>query len=176
MIRRREALLIYLFLMATSTLLCIHRNPPQLRLLQEHGYELATVANASDGLRLIMSRSVDAVVVEHGPNVDGAAIANEIKHVRPEVPIIMLADHTEIPATALKSVDALVVKADGPHFLLATVHFMLSVRPIHRRRMKIRSNMPDRSSHPIPSTTTSEPEVPFSREVWQDIKSGNIRF
>jgi hypothetical protein len=28
-----------------------------------------------------------------------------------------------LPDGALKSVDALVAKSDGPHFLLATIHF-----------------------------------------------------
>lgn len=123
--------------MATRTLLCIHHNPPPLKLLEEHGYELATAANGSEGLRLIMPRSVDAVVVEHGPTIDGTAIADEIKHVRPELPVIMLAERTEISVAALKSVDALVAKADGPHFLLATVHFILNVTPTRRRQRKL---------------------------------------
>jgi len=104
------------------------------------------------------------------------AIANQIKRACPEVPIIMLADHWEIAATALRSVDALVIKADGPHFLLATVHFMLSVRPSQHRQLKLRSKMPVGSVHPIALLTTSEPGAPFSPEIWQDIKSGNIHF
>lgn len=41
----------------------------------------------------------------------------------------MLTEHPELPNGALKSVDALVTKSDGAHFLLAAVHFMLNVRP-----------------------------------------------
>ena len=134
-------------------------------------------ADGSDGLRLIMSQSVDAVVVEHEPpSLDGAAIAGVIKHVRPDVPIIMLADHMEIPATALESVDALVVKDDGPHFLLATVHFILTVKPVQRHQAKLRSQTPDRSAHAGRSLTTAERGGPFSQEVWRSIKSGIIRF
>lgn len=98
--------------MATnSTLLCIHRDPAQLGLLKENGYVLATATNGSDGLRLFMSRSVHAVVLEyHLGLLDGAVIADQIKKLRPEVPIVMLVDHVELPADALKSVDALVVK------------------------------------------------------------------
>ena len=67
--------------MATnSTLLCIHRDPAQLSLLTEHGYQLATATTGSEGLRLFMSRPVDAVVLEyHLGLMDGAAIADEIK-------------------------------------------------------------------------------------------------
>jgi len=74
--------------MATSTLLCIHRDPARLSSLTEHGYELATATTGSDGLRLFMSRPVDTVVLEyHLGLLDGAATADEIKRVRPEVPI-----------------------------------------------------------------------------------------
>jgi DNA-binding response OmpR family regulator len=129
--------------MATnSTLLCIHRDPAQLSLLQEHGYELVTAENGHEGLRLFMSRPVDAIVLEyHLGLMDGATVAHEIKQVSPAVPIVMLADHQELPDGALKSVDALVAKSDGPHFLLATVHFVLNVKPRASARHK-----PKRSS------------------------------
>jgi len=128
-------------MLTNSTLLCIHRDPGQLGLLKEHGYELTTATNGSDGLRLFMSRPVDAVVIEHHLSlVDGAAIADQIKEARPDVPVVMLADHVELPANALKSVDALVVESDGPHFLLATVHFILNVKPAQRREGAVRNS------------------------------------
>jgi DNA-binding response OmpR family regulator len=87
--------------MANGTLLCIHRDPAQLTLLIEHGYELATAATGSDGLRLFMSRPVDAVVIEyHLGLLDGTTLAGEIKRVRPVVPIVMVADHVELPVDA----------------------------------------------------------------------------
>ena len=145
--------LMYITGMATnSTLLCIHRDPAQLSLLKENGYELATATNGSDGLRLFMSRPVDAVVLEyHLGLLDGATIADEIKHVRPEVPIVMLADHVELPVDALKSVDALVAKSDGPHFLLATVHFVLHVKPAQRNEAKLRAQTPAHLQRPARS-------------------------
>src|SRR5207248_2814735 len=94
-----------------KTLLCIHRDPAQLRLLQENGYEL--------GLRLFKSRHVDAIVLEYHPGV-----ADEIKQVSPKLPIVMWADHTQLPDCALKSVDALVSTSDPPHFVWAAVHFV----------------------------------------------------
>lgn len=116
-----------------GTLLCIHRDPAQLTLLQENGYELVTAANGSEGLRLLMTRPVDAIVLEyHLGLLDGAVVAAEIKKVKPQLPIVMLADHLELPYGALKSVDALVTKSDGAHFLWATVHFVLNVKPTLR--------------------------------------------
>jgi DNA-binding response OmpR family regulator len=113
-----------------GTLLCIHRDPAQLTLLQENGYELVTATNGSDGLRLLMTHSVDAIVLEHHLGLlDGAAIATEIKKAKPKLPIVLLVDHVEFPDGALNSIDALVTKADGVHFLWATVHFILNVNP-----------------------------------------------
>ncbi|MFZ0806607.1 MAG: response regulator [Candidatus Sulfotelmatobacter sp.] len=115
---------------ANGTLLCIHRDPAQLSLLQENGYELVTADNGSEGLRLLMSRPVDAIVLEyHLGLLDGAVVAAEIRKVKPQLPIVMLADHLELPEGALSSVDALVTKSDGPHFLWDTVHFVLNVKP-----------------------------------------------
>jgi DNA-binding response OmpR family regulator len=178
--------------MATNStlLLCIHRNPAQLSLLTEHGYELTTATTGSDGLRLFMSRSVDAVVLEYQLGLlDGATIADVIKQVRPDVPIVMLVDHVELPAGALKSVDALVVKSDGLHFVLATVHFVLNVKPAQLRESKLRSETPahlrrpgrsregvDRGQTNLLQLATHEKEKPFAREVWRSIRDGTIRF
>ena len=127
--------------MATNrTLLCIHRNPAQLNLLRERGFELVTATNGSEGLRLFMSTAVDAVVLEHSLGLlDGSVIASEIKRVQPELPIVMLVDHLELPEDALQSVDALVSGSDGAHFLWATVHFVLNVKPEQRRAGKARA-------------------------------------
>jgi DNA-binding response OmpR family regulator len=77
-----------------------------------------------------MSRSVDAVGLEYELSLlPGAAVAAEMKKVKPQVPIVMLTDHMELTDGTLKSVDALVTKSDGPHFLWATVHFILNVKP-----------------------------------------------
>ncbi len=115
-----------------SSLLCIHRDPAQLSLLKENGYELVNARSGSDGLRLLMSQSVDVVVLDYElSRLDGAAtIAAKIKKVKPQVPIVMLADAGKVPDDALKSVDALVCTSDGPHFLWATVHFILNVTPV----------------------------------------------
>ena len=121
---------------ANSTLLCIHRDPAQLKLLQENGYELVTATNGSEGLRLLMSQPVDAIVLEC--HLDGAVVAAEIRKVKPQIPIVMLAEDMELPDGALKSVDALVTKSDGAHFLWATVHFVLTVKPSQRLEGAVR--------------------------------------
>lgn len=193
----RQPLGIYLASMApNSTLLCIHRDPAQLTLLRENGYELVTAANGSDGLRLLMSRSVDApvdaIVLEYHPGLldgDGAAVAAEIKRVRPQLPIVMLAEHRDLPDGALESVDALVTKSDGAHFLWATIHFVLNVRPAgrlaadreprtptHLRRPRSSQDRADRGRTNPGQLATSEQDAPFSPSVWRSIRDGSIEF
>jgi DNA-binding response OmpR family regulator len=177
--------------MATkSTLLCIHRDPAQLSLLRESGYELATATSGSDGLRLFKSRVVDAVVLEYPLSLlDGVATAERIKQMRPEVPIVMLADQVELPACALASVDALVISSDGPHFLLATVHFILSVQPAQRPKAKRRAQTSvqlrrtgrsrvesDNKQLVTSRSGIDEKDAPFSQRLWRSIRNGRIQF
>lgn len=171
--------------MATNgTLLCIHQDPGQLSPLREYGYNLVTATNGHEGLRLFMTRSVDAIVLDyHLGLLDGAVIAKEIKQVRPTVPIILLTNHLELPDEALKSVDALVAKADGPHFLLAAVHFVLQMKPKQRCEAELRGQTTSPSVHNSRSkrmrktvqSAPAEMEGPFSPAVWRDIRCGKIR-
>ena len=139
-----------------------------MRSLQENGYELITATNGHEGLRLFASQPVDAIVLDyHLGLLDGTLVANEIKRVRPTIPIVMLADNLELPDGALHSVDALVTKSDGAHFLWATVHFVLNVKPARGREGK----------HQLQTTPSSNSEdAPFSSREWRDIRAGIIRF
>ena len=176
--------------MATdSILLCIHREPAQLTLLERHGYELVTATCGSEGLRLLMSRPVDAIVLDYQLGLlDGGVVASVIKHVKPEVPIVMLAEHVDLPDDALKSVDALVVKSGGPQFLLATVRSVLSVKPAQPNAGKPKPEMllhlrrPGRSrkgAKPRQANgaqlVADEKNAPFSPKVWKGVLNGNLQ-
>ena len=115
---------------ASNTVLCIHRDPDQFALLREKGYGLVTATNGREGLRLLISHPVDAVVLEYYlERMDGALVAEEIRRVKPRVPIVMVADPQELSRQALKSVDTLVDKSDGAHLLWAAIHFLLNTKP-----------------------------------------------
>jgi DNA-binding response OmpR family regulator len=162
--------------MAANTLLCIHRDPAQLSLLRENGYELLTTTSGCEGLRLFMARSVDAIVLDyHLALLDGGVVAAEIKKVNSQVPIVMLTDHLELPDGTLKSVDALVAKSDGPHFLLATVHFVLSVKPARRRLQGALKRTAHRQTS-NPQLATDHRNAPFSPRTWKNIRNGTVQF
>jgi CheY-like chemotaxis protein len=176
--------------MATnSTLLCIHRDPTQLSLLQEH-YELVTATTAYEGLQLFMSQPVDAIVLDYQLGLlDGGVVAAEIKRVKPQVPIVMLADYMDIPVAARNSVDALVAKSDVAHCLLDTVHSVLNVKPARGYQVKLRSETPERilplrkswdgverRRAILRQLATDEKHLPFSRKVWRSIRTGTVQF
>ena len=175
---------------ANSTLLCIHRDPAQLSLLQQHGYELITATSGSEGLRLFMSQPVDAIVLDYQLGLlDGGVVASVIKLVKPEVPIVMLAEHVDLPDDALKSVDALVVKSGGPHFLAATVRSGLSGNPARGHKEKLtdqgrsRLRRPGRSREGVERQQSErarfaagEKDAPFSSRVWESILNRTFQF
>ena len=130
---------------ANGTLLCIHRDPTQLSLLEQSGYELVTATNGREGLRLFMLRPVDAIVLAYQLGLlDGGVVADEIKKVKPKVPIVMLAEEMEPPEDALNSVDALVARSDGPLSLLATIRSVLNAEQLRRDNKKLKLEAKDR--------------------------------
>jgi DNA-binding response OmpR family regulator len=152
-------------------------------LLQERGFELLTATNGREGLRLFASQPVDAIVLDyHLGLLDGLAVANEIKRVRPTVPIVMLADNLDFPDGALRSIDALVTRADGAHFLWATVHFVLNMKPVQARQEHLRTQAPGYLRPPgtaNPLQAQAPPalnDAPFSAKEWRSIRTGTVRF
>lgn len=111
---------------ANPVLLCIHRDPDRMRVLQENGYELLTAATGQKALGVLGTRPVDAIVLEYNDGLcDGSAVASEIKQLRPNIPIVMLAEPEELPVSSRHAVDVLVSKSDPPYFVWAAVHFAL---------------------------------------------------
>jgi CheY-like chemotaxis protein len=187
--------------MAAPTLLCIHRDPARLKVLHENGYQLLTAVNGCEGLRLFQSQPVDAIVLEYNLGLlDGAVVASEIKQVQPKIPVVMLAEHAELPEGALQSVDVLVSTSDPPHFLWAAVHFLLTVQPAERRQAMLKVQNPEHLRRPgrprdevgggpggvfpppaggpasMDDLRIDERDAPFSPYQWQIIRDGTVQF
>jgi CheY-like chemotaxis protein len=170
--------------MATNTtLLCIHRDPAPLSLLRDNGYQVLTATSGHEGLRLFMTRHVDAIVLEyHLGFLDGGVVAAEIKKTRPQIPILMMLDHLDVPEGALRNVDMVVAKYDGDHFLLSAIRSVLETKPLLPGKTRKSSRNRSLSREGTRSGTANlKPAVqnasaPFSSEEWQSILNGSVKF
>src|SRR5579872_6783431 len=88
--------------------------------LESEGYETLTATSGPDGLSVLAEHAVDCVVLDFRmPEMDGSAVAIEIKRNWPQLPVIMFSGYPdEIPAETLWLVEASLSKADGPQNLL----------------------------------------------------------
>ena len=98
-----------------AVVLCIDDDPAILeceqRFLEAFGYRVLTALSGSKGLELASAHPVDVVIIDYCmPEMNGPAVAVEIKRLRPHAPIIMLSGAVDIPKKALKVVDAFVPK------------------------------------------------------------------
>lgn len=103
--------------------LCIddHRQGLHARrlILQNAGYDVITASSGRVGLRLLGRHPVQLVVLDYAmPEMDGEAVAREIRRKHPHVPIVMLSGQLDIPKRASSAVDAFVSKGQPPTVLL----------------------------------------------------------
>lgn len=104
-------------------LLCVDDRAASLEvrkmLLEREGYEVLTADDGVAGLELFANRSVDLVVLDyHMPEPNGATVAQKMRALKPEVPLIMLSAYFEPPADAAGFIDAYVAKGQNPRVLL----------------------------------------------------------
>ena len=79
--------------------------------LESFGYTVLTAASGDKGVELASTHAVDIVIVDYFmPQMNGQETAAEIRRIRPQAPIIMLSGAVDVPAQALKAVDAFVAK------------------------------------------------------------------
>ena len=130
---------------ARPRILCLDDNAESLRirrrLLEQFGYDVATVTDSCACLHLVAQESFDLVLLDYhlAEQVTGEDVARDISVLFPRLPLVMLTGDPLIPHTAWESVDAVVIKgAGGPGELLGALETLLP-----RNRMK-----PQRASMP----------------------------
>jgi CheY-like chemotaxis protein len=90
-------------------------------LLERSGYEVLTASSAQEGLKVAITRKVDAVLLDYEMRgMNGHEVASEIKLVKPELGVILLSGH-EVPMQALALVDAFVPKLEASQQLLPMI-------------------------------------------------------
>ena len=104
-------------------ILCIddHRQGLHARrlILQNAGYDVVTASSGRIGLGLLERHPVRLVILDYRmPEMNGDAVAREIRRTHPNVPIVMLSGQLDIPKRAASAVDAFVTKGQPPAVLL----------------------------------------------------------
>jgi CheY-like chemotaxis protein len=118
---------------ARATILCIddHWNGLIARkmLLEQSGYEVLEANDGDEGLKIFVSRSVDAVVLDYQmPGMNGAVVAAKMKRLKSHVPIMLLSAYGPLPQKKLRSVDTFLSKSQPPNNLLSALQELLGSR------------------------------------------------
>jgi len=117
-----------------ATILCIddHLNGliGRKMLLENDGYTVLEATGGDEGLKLFLSHSVDAVVLDYQmPGMNGDVVAAKMKRVKSHVPIMLLSGYGPLPKRKLKAVDTFLSKSQPPKILLSTLQSLLDNKP-----------------------------------------------
>jgi DNA-binding NtrC family response regulator len=112
--------------MDSPILLCIDDRRQMLELrkatLESYGYCVKLASSGYAAMRILEESSVVAVLLEYKyEGMDAEAIACQIKHRFPNLPIILLSAYSEMPQRILWLVDEYVMKSELPERLVAVV-------------------------------------------------------
>jgi len=113
-----------------ATILCIEDQWKGLiarkMLLEKNGYEVLEASGAAEGLKLFLSRNVDAVLLDYQmPGMNGDAIAEKMKRIHKHVPIMLLSAYGPLPKKKLRSVDSFLTKSQPENVLLSKLQGLL---------------------------------------------------
>jgi CheY-like chemotaxis protein len=119
---------------AKATILCIddHWNGliGRKMLLEKSGYQVLEASDGREGLKLFLTHSVDAVVLDYQmPGMSGDVVAARMKRLDAHIPIMLLSAYGPLPKNKLRSVDTFLSKSQPPDVLLAALHELLGERP-----------------------------------------------
>jgi PAS domain S-box-containing protein len=110
---------------ASCSVLCVDDEPSSLNrrkvILEYKGYLVSVARTAAEALAIFRSTDFDLVVTGHllGRGT-GAAMAREMKRLKPDVPIIMMSKATD-SSGGIETVDAFISEQELPESLIAKV-------------------------------------------------------
>jgi DNA-binding response OmpR family regulator len=116
-----------------ALILCVDDYQPILdgwrTLLTGAGYRVLAAVEWRSGLRLFCSHSADVVVLDYEiPSVTCAVMVGAMKRLRPEVPILVVADEGSGSGMEIPFADAYVLKSDSIAVFLCQITTLLSNR------------------------------------------------
>jgi CheY-like chemotaxis protein len=105
-------------------------------ILEAEGYRVLSAGDGEDALELFDAHPViGLVLLDYAmPEMDGAAVARQMKARRPFVPIFLVSAHeATVSKMALACVDLVIPKGIGPEYLLEKINQLLLPAPPLRR-------------------------------------------
>lgn len=118
------------------TVLCIDDEEPAARLrklvLESAGYNVLTALSGKAGVQAFKSHAVDVVVLDYWmADMNGLAVAKEVKRLNRDTPVIMLSAYTPLLDEAIGLADEWIRKGEeGPDYLLEKIEKLLSRRKV----------------------------------------------
>ena len=121
--------------------LCVDDQAPNLQvrtlMLQQFGCATLTATDHSSTLRVVSESNVDVVVIDyhlaHGEN--GEEIANDLRIMRPRLPLIMLTGDNQLPESAIASVNAVLIKGSSdPRALMDLIEQLVPDAELRTRK------------------------------------------
>jgi CheY-like chemotaxis protein len=147
--------------MKRSTILCIDDESTGLRLrkmlLESEGYSVLLAPSGHEGLVMLQSSGVEAVVLDYRmPEMCGDEVALEIRKRWPSIPIVLLSGYPQdVPEKMLNQVNAFVWKGGDPSDLLTAICSVLhQPAPIH---LVPSGDAAEDASYRFTSQSTKEP-------------------
>lgn len=104
-------------------------------LLRQHGYDVLITTSGYEGLELLQSTPVDAVILDYRmPEMMGDKVAALMKQLKPAVPILLISAQDHLPLSALRSSDGFLSKSVPPQeFVLAVDNLVSGQAPFFQR-------------------------------------------
>jgi len=112
--------------MSAQKILCIDDEAVGLAvrkmMLESEGFEVAVAPDGKTGLQLFSNNRFDLVVLDYSmPGMNGGEVAQAIRQLRPETPIILLSAYVTLPDEHVELADAYVTKGESTEVLLALI-------------------------------------------------------
>jgi DNA-binding response OmpR family regulator len=86
-------------------------------MLEEAGYEVLSATTGSQGLSILMRQPIQGVLLEYDlPDETGSAVRDEMKRIKPEVPVLLFAGVGSQTPFLLRFFDSYLRNADRPEW------------------------------------------------------------
>jgi CheY-like chemotaxis protein len=160
-----------------NVVLCVDDQDAIRRLLEsaldQFGYTALVASSGQEALRLATQHRIDAVILDYVmPNTDGDEVALKMKHLHPDVPIILFSGSSDVPSSTLLLVDALVAKGEGLRPLITVLARLLQVPGKKQLAVRRFPRFPARLSLSI--TVSRAGKLAMIQGVSTDLSEGGV--